>query len=107
MPNDEIGLKINIAPSADPEIGVDTQNTLMDNIIGAAEFGGLDVASIDALTQSAQNREQTYELLDSMAQDSRISSVLECYASDVVQANDAGRIVWAEADNTKISEYTN
>lgn len=107
MSNEYAGLKINIKPNTPPEIGADTQNTLMDNIIGAVQVGGLDISSIDALTQCAQNREQTYQLIDSMAQDSRISAVLECYAGDIVQPNDSGKIVWAEAENGRISEFVN
>lgn len=41
-----------------------------------------------------------------MAQDSSISAVLETYAEDVVQANDAGKVVWVESDDAKVLEYT-
>ena len=37
MSNEYAGLKINIKPNTPPEIGADTQNTLMDNIIGAVQ----------------------------------------------------------------------
>lgn len=89
-----------------PEIGIDTSRQLADNIIGAAEVGALDITSIDALSQSAQTREQSYQLIDSMAQDDVIAAVLETYAEDTVQTNDAGQIVWIEADDNRILEYT-
>lgn len=107
MANEYTGLTINVKPNTPPEIGADTQNTLMDDIIGAAQVGNFDVSALNALGQWAQNREQTYQLIDSMAQDGRISAVLECIAGDTVQPNDNGKIVWAEAENGRISEYVN
>lgn len=76
-----------------PETGIDTDKTIVDNIIEAASVGCLDISSIDALAQSAQNREQQYELLDSMVQDPTISSVVKQYASDIIQTNDKGQTI--------------
>lgn len=100
-------VKINPVPIKSPEIGIDTNNTFVDGIINAAQIGGLDLSSIDALSQSAQNREQTYELIDSMSQDDIVSAVLETYAEDAVQPNDKGQNVWVESDNPEILKYTN
>ena len=86
-------VKIKPVPIKSPEIGIDTNNTFVDGIIDAAQIGGLDLSSIDALSQSAQNREQTYELIDSMSQDDIVSAVLETYAEDAVQPNDKGQTV--------------
>lgn len=89
-----------------PEIGIDTNKTMFDNIIDAAQVGALDISSIDALCQSAQNREQSYELIDAMAKDDVIAAVLETYAEDTVQTNDKGQIIWAESDDSKVLNYT-
>lgn len=93
-------------PNPQVEIGIDTNKSLVDNIIDAAQVGCLDVSSIDALSQSAQSRERTYELLDSMAQDDVISAVLETYAEDSVQSNDKGQICWVESNDAKVLNYT-
>ena len=100
--------EIKVAPvvASAPEIGIDTNKSIIDNIIGAAEVGTLDISSIDALSQSAQNREQSYQLIDSMAQDDVIAAVLETYAEDTVQTNDSGQVVWIEAEDTKVLDYT-
>ena len=100
--------EMRIIPTAatSPEIGIDTDKSIVSNIIGAAEIGALDISSIDALSQSAQNREQSYQLIDSMAQDDVIAAVLETYAEDTVQTNDSGQIVWIESDDTKVLDYT-
>ena len=90
----------------EPETGIDTNKTIVDNIIAGAQVGGLDVSSIDALSNSAQNREQTYELLDAMTQDDVISAVLETYAEDAVQTNDKGQTIWIEASDSNVLNYT-
>ena len=85
--------KVKVVPKTKPEIGIDTNRELVDDMIAASQVGALDVSSIDALTSTAQTREQVYELIDSMANDDTISAVLKQYASDVIQTNDAGEIV--------------
>lgn len=100
------GLKINPVATNPAEIGIDTKRTFVDNIISAAEIGSLDLSSIDALSQSAQNREQAYALIDTMSQDDVISSVLEMYAEDIVQTNSNGQAVWIESNDSKVLDYT-
>lgn len=97
---------INPAAKKSVEIGIDTKREFLSDIIEAGQIGNLDLASIGALTQSAQTREQSYQLIDSMAQDAVVSAVLDTYASDSVQANDAGQIVWIDSNNSSILEYT-
>lgn len=109
MTKDKITLnEIKIKPIAasSPEIGIDTNRNFMDNLITSAQIGTLDISSIDALSQSAQTREQAYQLIDSMAQDSIISAVLETYAEDAVQTNDKGQVMWVESNDVKVLDYT-
>ena len=88
-----------------PEIGVDLKQSLLDNIIEGSDIGRVDISSIDALNQSAQNREQMYQLIDSMSTDDTISAVLETYTEDTVQTNDKGQIMWVESSDSKILDY--
>lgn len=99
-------IKIKPIATSTPEIGIDTDRNFMDNLITSAQIGTLDISSIDALSQSAQNREQSYQLIDNMAQDSIISAVLETYAEDAVQTNDTGAVMWVESSDVKILNYT-
>lgn len=109
MTKDKITLnEIKIKPitASTPEIGIDTNRNFMDNLITSAQIGTLDISSIDALSRSAQTREQAYQLIDNMAQDSIISAVLETYAEDAVQTNDKGQVMWVESNDTKVLDYT-
>lgn len=99
-------VKIKPISATNPEIGIDTEKTFIDNILDSAQVGTLDLSSIDALTQSAQNREQAYQLIDAMTQDTIIAAVLETYAEDVVQTNDNGDIMWLEANDARVLNYT-
>ena len=92
--------------TTNPEIGIDTEKNFVNSIISSAQIGTLDISSIDALSNSAQNREQSYQLIDSMAQDTIIAAVLETYAEDIVQTNDQGEVMWLEANDTKVLNYT-
>lgn len=89
-----------------PETGIDTNKSIVSNIIEGAQVGGLDISSIDALSNSAQNRETVYELLDSMAQDDVVSAVLETYADDAIQTNDKGQTIWVESSDSNVLNYT-
>ena len=93
------------SPKKDPEIGVDTSNNFNAEVLDAALTNSLDLNSINSLVQSAQNREQAYELIDAMSQDDVISAVLETYAEDTIQTNDKGQTVWVESDNGQILDY--
>lgn len=105
--NDFINNKIQPTPKRDPEVGIDTEKSIVSNMLDAIEFGNLNVSEINTLMQTAQTREQTYELIDTMAQDDVISAVLETYAEDTVETDDEGRSVWVESDNNNILDYVN
>lgn len=105
MADNVIRQSIKPVPVPEPETGIDTSGALIDSIISAAQVGGLDISSIDALSQSAQGREQIYELIDSMATDDIISSVLDVYVDDTIQTNDKGQVIWAESSDSKVLDY--
>lgn len=86
-------------PKPETNIGIDTKNTLIQNISQSIESGitgqvsQLDISAIESFTQVSQKRDELYNLIDSMAYDSIISAVLETYSEDATEYNDAGQIV--------------
>lgn len=87
---------------------VDLNKTLYDNIINAAECSQLDLNAFDSLNQTANNRNELYNMIDAMCEDGIISAIVETYAEDATERNDAGNIVWAESpdpDVAKCVEY--
>lgn len=99
--------KIQAKPLDGKDIGVDQDNSLLNNILNAVQNSILDISALDSFTNVTQSREQVYELLDQMVQDSTISSVLETYTEDVCETNDSGKIVWCESNDTDVSRYVN
>jgi len=104
---DLFGKQIKAIPVPEKNIGIDTDNILYDNIINAVKVGQIDMTSIESFTQMSQSRNLIYDVLDIMAEDTTISSMLEIYAEDATEANESGHIVWAESDQTEISNYIN
>lgn len=100
--------KIKPIPKPQPEIGLDKVD-ITDKIIEeiAGETSTVDLATLNSFTQVATNRNQLYNVLDLMGQDSIIASVLETYAEDATEYNDEGRIVWAESKDAEIGKYVN
>lgn len=88
-----------------PEVGMDTGKSIVGNILDAIEIGSFNASEINSLMQTAQTREQTYELIDSMAQDDVIAAVLETYAEDTVETDENGKSVWAESESTDVLDY--
>ena len=87
---------------------VDLNKTLYDNIINAAECSQLDLNAFDSLNQTANNRNELYNMIDAMCEDGIISAIVETYAEDATERNDAGNTVWVESpdpDVAKCVEY--
>lgn len=97
--------QIKTIPAPEREIGVDTKDTLLYNIINAAQNGQLDISMLDGFTSASQNRDSIYSLLDTMCEDAITAAVIETYAEDATEYNDQGQIVWCESSDPSISKY--
>lgn len=103
--NPLIGTEIKAVPKEHPELGIDTSDALLDNIISQAIVSNVDISKLEGFSNVAQTREQTYKLIDTMAQDPILSSYLKTLAEDAVEPNDQGRIIWCESADSKIAKY--
>lgn len=89
------------------KLDIDIYKTLVDNIIDASLSSKLDVGELEKFTNIANNRDQIYQLIDIMCQDSSVSSIVRTYAEDVCDTHDNGHIMWAESADPKISKFVN
>jgi hypothetical protein len=89
------------------KLDIDTNKTLVDGIINAAISGGLDISALERFTSISNSRDQLYQMIDSMAQDSSVSSILRTFTEDVCDPNDNGHIVWCESQDPKVSKFVN
>ena len=83
---------------------VDLDNTLYNNIIDASISSQLDLNNLNTLNTVAQNRNQMYNIFDSMCEDGTISAVIETYAEDATERNETGNIVWVEANDSNVAK---
>lgn len=102
--NEFIGLKTKAVKAPDPNIGVDLDNTLETNILEGAQVDKVDLNYLQNFLNISQDREQIYELIDTMTQDSKVAAVLETYVEDVCETNDRGQIVWCESSDENITK---
>lgn len=106
-PKKVYGKKIQSEPVPEKQIGIDTQNAFFDDVINSSVNNVLDISAFTNFDQASQSRDQVYALIDTMCQDSTISSVLEAYTEDSVERNDMGQIVWADSSDPDIGKYIN
>jgi hypothetical protein len=88
-------------------LDIDTNKILADNIIEAGLSSQLDIAKIENFTNISNSRDQIYQLIDTMAQDSAVSAILKTYAENVCEPADNGHIIWCESNDPKISKFVN
>lgn len=88
-------------------LDIDVKKTLVDNIIEAGINSQLDIAKLENFTSISNSRDQIYQLIDTMAQDSSVSAILKTYAENVCEPSDSGHVIWCESDDPKISKFVN
>ncbi len=103
--NKLVGTQTKAVPVKPKEIGIDTTQNLSNTILDAADTSKLDIAALENFSAVSQTREEIYKLIDTMAQDDKISSILETYAEDTVEPNDDGKIVWVESKDEDCAKY--
>jgi hypothetical protein len=89
------------------KIDIDVNKTLIDNIIEAGLHSSLDISALENFTSISNARDQIYQLIDTMCQDSSVSSIVRTYSEDVCEIGDNGHIVWCESADPKISQFIN
>lgn len=89
------------------KLDIDTNKVLLDNIIEAGLTSKLDIGELERFTTISNSRDQVYQLIDTMCQDSTVSSIVRTYAEDVCETGDNGHIIWCESQDPKISMFVN
>lgn len=96
-----------VKPVAVPqhEIGIDLDNHVLDNVVETMQTSQFDVNALNSFTHVSRSRNEMYDTLDDMGDDSIIAAVLETYAEDATETNDAGAIVWAESNDSEALKF--
>ena len=91
-------------PTPERKKDIDVENNFYANIIDGVINNVLDLNSFNSLENTAQSRNELYNIYDNMCQDGTISAVIETYSEDATERNDDGLIVWAESDNAEVAK---
>jgi hypothetical protein len=75
------------------KLDIDTNKVLIDNIIEAGLQSKLDIGALDKFTSISNARDQVYQLIDTMCNDSAVSAIVRTYTDDVCELADNGHIV--------------
>lgn len=89
------------------KLDIDTNKVLIDNIIEAGLNSTLDTSALERFTTISNSRDQVYQLIDTMCNDSAVSSIVRTYTEDVCEPADSGHVVWCESPDPKISKFVN
>lgn len=103
--DDLYNTKIQPVSAPQKEIGIDLNNTVMSNIADTIETSQFDVNALNSFTQVSRSRNEIYNVLDDMGNDSILAAVLETYAEDATETNDQGNIVWCESPDADASAF--
>lgn len=103
--NDLYGKQINTKPRPETNIGVDLSDTFLTALAYSGESSQVDISKLESFRQASQSREQVYDLIDTMVNDSTMASVLETYAEDSTETNENGDILWVESDVPEVGKY--
>lgn len=103
--DDLYNTKIQPVSAPQKEIGIDLNNTVMSNIADTIETSQFDVNALNSFTQVSRSRNEIYNVLDDMGNDSTLAAVLETYAEDATETNDQGNIVWCESPDADASAF--
>lgn len=97
--------KIEPIVAPDKQIGIDLENNVISNIVNSVESSQFDVNAFNAFTTVSRSRNEIYDTLDAMGEDSTIAAILETYAEDATETNDQGNIVWCESSDSEVAKF--
>lgn len=97
--------KIQAVPAPEQQIGIDLTDSVLQHIVDGVQNSQIDISAINSFTQVSRSRNEIYETLDYMAEDSTIAAILETYAEDATETNDQGAIVWAESSDANAGKF--
>lgn len=103
--NQKIGQKIHPMAVPETDVNIDTDNQFFQDLAAYGEASAVDITSINSFSQLSQSRETLYQVLDTMAQDSTVASILEIYAEDATEQNEQGETVWVESSDPNVGKY--
>lgn len=87
------------------EIGIDTSDELLTQLVNLAESDSQDFSDLNQVPFLSQSRDQFFSCIDAMCADSDVAAILETYLDEVCEAGPTGDIMWVEAEEPQIQNF--
>ena len=94
---------VRIAPNDENTLHINTGD--LDKVYD--QIVRFDTTQLNNFRLLKGERNDKYNSYDLMAQDSRVSSILNMYADDCTQYNQSGKVIWAESSDPNCADFVN
>lgn len=101
------GKTIITVPKPEPEIGLENEHSVINDILDATDSSQIDTSVLNSFIDVSRNRDNVYKLVDQMCQDPIPAAILELFTEDTTATNDNKEIVWVTSDDAKVQKTAN
>ena len=91
-------------PVPETNIGLENKHSVVSEILGVSDSSQVNTQVLNEFLDTSKRRDNQYDLIDEMCNDSIPAAILELCTEDTVTSNEDNDIVWITADNPTIQK---
>lgn len=91
-------------PAPQPDIGLEDKHSVVNEILEVSDSSQVNTQVLNEFLDTSKRRDNQYDLIDEMCNDSIPAAILELCTEDTVTSNEDNNIVWITADNPTIQK---
>lgn len=91
-------------PAPEPNIGLEDKHSVVNEILEVSDSSQVNTQVLNEFLDTSKRRDNQYDLIDEMCNDSIPAAILELCTEDTVTSNEDNNIVWVTADNPTIQK---
>ena len=91
-------------PVPEPNIGLEDKHSVVNEILEVSDSSQVNTQVLNEFLDTSKRRDNQYDLIDEMCNDSIPAAILELCTEDTITSNEDNNIVWVTADNPTIQK---
>ena len=91
-------------PVPKPNVGLEDKHSVVNEILEVSDSSQINTQVLNSFLDTSKRRDNQYDLIDEMCNDSIPAAILELCTEDTVTTNEDNKIVWITADESKIQK---
>ena len=91
-------------PVPEPDIGLEDKHSVVSEMMGVSDSSQINTQVLNGFLDTSKRRDNQYDLIDQMCNDSIPAAILELCTEDTVTTNEDNNIVWVTSDNPIIQK---